>query len=393
MLSELKREDEAPRRRVLVVDDDQDFAQGLNNFLTLEGYEIETAHSAEEALEAIKRFDAQVAILDYRLGSTIGVDLVTPLGQRRPGLVCLLATAYADMDTAVKALRRGIYDYFGKPLNTDELLATLDRCFEKSRIEQAEQAAAAARREAEKLRAVAQMAGGVSHHFNNLLMIILANAERLRICVKHDPFAVTLTNELERAVDRAAEINRNLLTYARQNISRPQIIAADALVSETVNAFKSELGDLIRVEIKAESNLWAVHADPDQFQSTILAILRNAKEAMPDGGKLIIEAANVVTPDHDGPKAPNRGTNSYVMISITDSGKGMAPEVARRAFEPFFSQKGLAEMMGLGLSTAYGFATQSGGRITIDSREGRGTTVQLYLPRSKSQGSTRTEPR
>ncbi len=385
MLSEPRTKDAAAQRRVLVVDDDLDFAQGLNNLLTLEGYEVEMAHSAEEAVKTVAHFDAQVAILDYRLGATIGTDLVAPLGEHRPGIQCLLATAYADMDTAVQALRRGVYDYFGKPLNTGELLAALERCFGKIRFEQAEQAAAAALREAEKMRAVAQIAAGVSHHSNNLLMIILANAERLRMCVEDDPFAMTLTDELERAVDRAAEINRNLLTYARQHVSRPKALAVDILVSESADSVRSEFGGPIRVEIAAQSSLWPVHADPDQFKSAICAIMSNAREAMPDGGKLTIEVANVMSPDSNGPKDPERGEDAYVMVSVTDNGRGMAPEVAQRAFEPFFSLSGLAEKMGLGLSTAHGFATQAGGRITIDSQEGRGTTVKLLLPRLRSR--------
>lgn len=388
MLSEPRTDEATAPRRVLVVDDDLDFAQGLNNFLTLEGYEVEMAHSADEAVKVVEDFDAQVAILDYRLGATVGTDLVAPLSEHRPGIQCLLATAYADMDTAVKALRRGVYDYFGKPLNTDELLAALDRCFEKVRLAQAEQASAAALSEAEKMRAVAQMAAGVSHHFNNLLMIILANAERLRMCVEDDPYAMTLTNALEQAVDRAAEINRNLLTYARQHIARPKDFALDTMVSESTDSLRSELGDSIQIEIEAQGDLWPVRADPDQFKSTVCAIMRNAKEAMPEGGTLAIELTNVNSSDLGGPKDPEGGADDYVMASFTDDGRGMSPEVAQRAFEPFYSLGGLAKKMGLGLSTAYGFATQAGGRITIDSEEGRGTTVRLLLPRLRDGEGT-----
>ena len=129
------------KRRVLVVDDDRNFADGLRNLLALEGYEIGTAYGAGQAREIIETFEAQVAILDFRLGTTLGVDLIEPLTERRPGLVCILLTAYEDADTVVKALRSGAYDYVRKPVHADELLATLDRCFEKRRLVAAKEAA------------------------------------------------------------------------------------------------------------------------------------------------------------------------------------------------------------------------------------------------------------
>lgn len=178
-----------------------------------------------------------------------------------------------------------------------------------------------------------------------------------------------------------------LLTYTRQNISRPEAIAVDAVISETAETLAPELGEAIRIESVAGDDLWLVHAQPVQFRSTLLAILRNGMEATTDGGTLTIEAANVVMPDFAGSPGKQQSDGAYVMISVTDRGTGMAPDVAERAFEPFYTQKGLAKNLGLGLSTAQGFAVQSGGRITIDSEEGRGTTVQLYLPRWRARGS------
>lgn len=381
MITEKRQLDEESRGRVLVVDDDRDFAMSLRNFLTLEGYHVETTYSAEEALEAIEEFDAQVAILDYRLGPNIGIDLVSPLKRRRPELVCILATAYTELDTAIKALRKGAYDYFGKPLNTDELLATLDRCFEKLRLEQAERAAEEAGREVEKMRAVAQVAGGVAHHSNNLLMVILANIERLKLCVQSDTYALTLTDEMERAVDRAADINRSLLAFTRQNILRPRTIDVQMLVSDVLESVRPELGATIRVKVTVPDDIWEVRADPAQFKSTLLALAQNAVEAMPRRGTLSIEAANLEQSEtQEGAlQAPPAG--SYVVIAVSDTGTGMPPEIVERAFEPFFSNLGLTEKMGLGLSMAYGFVNQSGGRITMESEMGRGTTVRLYLPR------------
>lgn len=145
----------APRRRVLVVDDDRDFALGLRNLLIIEGYDVEIALTATEAEREIERFDAQVAILDFRLGSAVGLDLIRPLKERRAGLVCIMSTAYADTDSVITALRCGVYDYLRKPLNTDELLSTLNRCFEKVELRQRKAAVEDALRVSEaRLRAI-----------------------------------------------------------------------------------------------------------------------------------------------------------------------------------------------------------------------------------------------
>ena len=138
-----------PRRRILVVDDDRDFAAGLQNFLILEGYEVEVAHSARQAKSVIRNFDAQAAILDVRLGPATGLDLIEPLSRCRPAIEFILSTGHADTESAIKALRSGVYDYFRKPLNTDELLVTLDRCFETLALAQQKEAAEEALRVSE----------------------------------------------------------------------------------------------------------------------------------------------------------------------------------------------------------------------------------------------------
>jgi signal transduction histidine kinase len=381
--NELRHEEAGEKRRVLVVDDDRDFAESLHNFLVLEGYDVEMAYSAEQARSMIEWFDAQVAILDYRLGPVIGLDLVAPLKTCRPELICILATAFGDMASVVKALRSGIYDYFGKPLNTDQLLATLDRCFERLQLEQDKHAAQAALSEARQMEAVGQIAGGVAHHFNNLLMVMLGNVERLKVRLADDPGQTELADNLLRAIERAAEINQSLVTFTRRQVLRPKVVDLNDLLASTLGDIRRAVGGAVQVRLAAAPDLWPVWADAVQFKSVLLNLARNAKEAMPDGGSLVVTTANVETPIANGATDHDLLPGRCVVVTVSDSGEGMPPEIAERAFEPFFSDKGLAAKVGLGLSVVYGFAKQSGGTVTIDSNEGKGTTVRIYLPRAQ----------
>lgn len=385
MQTDLKTTDTTSGGRVLVVDDDRDFAESLRNLLVLEGYDVEMAFDAEQAHAAVEQFDAQVAILDFRLGRTIGLDLVAAFGRRRPDIVCILATAYADMDTAVHALRQGIYDYLAKPLNTADLLATLDRCFEKIHLQERAKAAEAAERESEKMRALAQLAGGVAHHSNNILALVLGNVERLRLILPDDPATRPILDKLHQAVDRAADINWKLVTFTRQHVFRREQIDLQAMTNEAVAEMGMDHNTSIRIALDLAPQLWPISADRAQCGIAVAAILRNAIDAMPNGGTLTITARNMVASDEE---YGDMRAGQCVTLSIGDTGSGMPAEVAERAFEPFFSGPGLVENVGLGLSAAYGFAKHSGGHIAIDSAEGQGTTVTLNLPRSSGQDNT-----
>ena len=371
---------EGPARRVLVVDDDRDFAGGLRNFLTLEGYEVETAYNAAQAIDAIEHFDAEVAILDYRLGPTVGLDLVSPLNERRAGIDCILSTAYADMDSVVGALRHHVYDYLSKPLRTDDLLATLERCFEKRRLEAEARAAQAALREAGKMEAVAQIAGGVAHHFNNLLTVIQGNLELVDTSALGDTEQSEFIDAALRAVEAAAEINRGLVAFTRHQVLRPEPVDANALITAVTDDVLGALPSAVRLRVKAAPGLWPVSIDRGRLRVAILHLARNAEEAMPRGGTLLIAAENVDHASGGEVFGCSLAAGRYVMIALADTGAGMPPEIAERVFEPFFTSRGMAEKAGLGLSVVYGFVKQSGGGVAIETSAGEGTTVRLFLP-------------
>lgn len=370
-----------PGRRVLIVDDNRDFADGLETVLTLEGYEVAVAYSARQACAVVEDFDAGVAILDYRLGQQeTGVDLVAPLRRWRPDLVCILATAYADLDSAIHALRHGIYDYVCKSFHVEELLATLERCFEKLRLEAEKRAAEQALGEARRMQAVAQVAGGVAHQFNNLLAVMQGHLELLQDHLVDAPGPARSVDKAMHAIERAAGITHGLIAFTRHQMLRPELTDLSELTLEAEDALRAEAAGTLEIEWRAAAGLWPVRVDRARFKEALLCLVRNAVEAAASGGRLTIATGNREIGEDEPTGAGRISAGRYVVLTVSDDGAGMAPDVVERAFEPFFSARGLAERVGLGLSVVYGFAKQSGGEAVITSRPGQGTTVALYLP-------------
>ena len=375
-----------PGRRILVVDDNRDFADGLETVLTLEGYEVAVAYSARQACAVIEEFDAQVAILDYRLGQDTGVDLVAPLRQACPDLVCILATAYADLDSAVHALRHGIYEYIRKSFHVEALLSTLERCFEKLRLEEEKRAAEQALDAARRMQAVAQVAGGVAHHLNNLLAVMQGHLELLQDHLADAPEPARSVDKALQAIERAAAITHGLIAFTRHQMLRPELADVSALALEAEDALRAEVAGTLEIEWRVAPGLWPVRVDGARFKEALLCLVRNSVEAAASGGRLTIATANREIGDDD--PAAQVPAGRYVVLSVSDDGAGMAPDVVECAFEPFFSALGLAERVGLGLSIVQGFAKQSGGQAVITSRPGQGTTVALYLPCAEAAKDT-----
>jgi PAS domain S-box-containing protein len=236
-------------------------------------------------------------------------------------------------------------------------------------------------RQAQKLEAVGQLTGGVAHDFNNLLAVIMGNTDLLIELVKHDARQSELANAVLNGALRGAELAHRLLAFARRQPLSPHVFDLNGRVSGMVSMLQRTLGERIEVGAKLAADLWPTRADPSRVEDAIVSLALNARDAMPEGGKLVIETANTHL---DGPYAAvaeDVVPGDYVLLSITDSGAGMAPEILEQAAEPFFSTKETGAGTGLGLSMIYGFAKQSGGHMKIFSELGFGTTVRLYLPR------------
>ncbi|NIZ61697.1 hypothetical protein DL239_12020 [Sedimentitalea sp. CY04] len=237
-------------------------------------------------------------------------------------------------------------------------------------------------RNAQKMEAIGQLTGGVAHDFNNLLAVIQGCAELLQDLPGQDE---KLIGEILRTTDRGAALTRRLLAYARNQPLEPKAIDLRALVVGMKDLMTRTLGGMIEVDVIAPMALWTARADPGQVEDTLLNLAINASHAMPGGGKLTIECANIKLEADHLTEAPEVPDGEYVLISVADTGTGMSPDVIARAFEPFYTTKGVGEGSGLGLSMVYGFARQSGGQASIDSEEGKGTTVKVLLPRDSRE--------
>ena len=247
-------------------------------------------------------------------------------------------------------------------------------------------------KQAQKMEALGQLTGGVAHDFNNLLAVIQGNAELLP---DMDGQETQKVQAILRASGRGAELTQRLLAFSRQQPLKPQPIILSNLVAGMTSLLKRTLGETIEVRTVIAPGLWPALADPGQVENALLNLVINARDAMSGQGRLAIECANIHLEETDLSNETETIPGDYAVLSVTDNGAGMAPEVRAQAFEPFFTTKEVGEGSGLGLSMVYGFARQSGGHASIYSEEGRGTTVKLYLPRTMddvARDDTKPEP-
>jgi signal transduction histidine kinase len=237
-------------------------------------------------------------------------------------------------------------------------------------------------RQSQKMEAVGQLTGGVAHDFNNLLTIIIGNLEGLQRQLKAAD--ANVTRRLENAIhgaQRAAILTKRLLAFSRQQPLTPTPIDINRLMNGLIDFLQRALGEAILLEVVGSGGVWSVEADAAELESALINLAVNARDAMPAGGKLTIDASNSYLDEAYCQRHPDVKPGQYVLISVTDNGIGMSDKVLQRAFEPFFTTKQAGQGTGLGLSQVYGFVKQSGGHINIYSEAGEGSTVKVYLPR------------
>jgi signal transduction histidine kinase/ActR/RegA family two-component response regulator len=241
----------------------------------------------------------------------------------------------------------------------------------------------------QKMEAVGQLTGGIAHDFNNMLAIIIGSLDMARRRLAEMKYAdvgkyIGYAND---GAQRAAILTSRLLAFSRKQPLEPKVFDANKLVGGMSELLRGTIGEQISVETVLAGGLWRTYADPAQVETALLNLAVNARDAMPDGGKLTIETANTYLDDRYAAAHNEVAAGQYVMLSVTDTGVGMPPDIVDRAFEPFFSTKGAGRGTGLGLSQVFGFVKQSGGHVKIYSEAGEGTTVKVYLPRYMGQAA------
>jgi PAS domain S-box-containing protein len=246
-------------------------------------------------------------------------------------------------------------------------------------------------RQAQKMDAVGQLTGGVAHDFNNILTVITGTIGILADAVANDPQLSAITKMIDDAAERGASLTKHLLAFARRQPLQPREIDVKTLVLETITLLRPTLGEHIQISPQLAKDGWPALVDPNQLTTAVLNLALNARDAMPFGGKLVIEAANAYLDEGYAAMNTDVTVGNYVMVAVSDTGTGISPENLERVFDPFFTTKEVGKGTGLGLSMVFGFVKQSNGHIKIYSEVGHGTTVKIYLPRAAGLSDTSVE--
>ncbi len=403
----------AERRRVLLADDNADLRDYIGRLLTNHGYEVEAVADGEAALTALRARRPDILVTDVMMPRLDGFGLLTAVRADAAvrDLPIVMLSARAGDDAKVEGFDAGADDYLTKPFSARELLARvsaniamaklrreaaeavstseaalreLNQQLEsrvKVAIEQREQAEEALR-QAQKMEAVGQLTGGIAHDFNNLLTGISGSLQMVetRIAQGRLDAVARYIDAGQGATKRAAALTQRLLAFSRRQTLDPKPTNLNRLITDMEELVRRTTGPNIEVEVVGAVGLWPVLIDQNQLENALLNLCINARDAMPDGGRLTIETANRWLDGNAGTER-DLAPGQYVSLSVTDTGIGMSKEMIGRIFDPFFTTKPLGQGTGLGLSMIYGFVRQSNGQVRVYSELGRGTTMSLLLPR------------
>ena len=343
----------------------------------------------ETVREGIGYFDAEQRLGAANASFVSLLDLPEALARSdRPTLSSLRAAAGSDGeavfappaagDDVIHLVRAGRQlDVYKAPVTTGGFLIGVVDQTERMEAE-------AVIRQVQKMDAIGHLTGGVAHDFNNLLQIISANLELAAGATSEPRLAERLQNAIS-AVTRGSRLTGQLLAFARRQALEPKSVDLGRVIRDMSEMLRRTLGENIEVETVIAGGLWNTLADPGQVEHMLLNLSINARDAMPDGGRLTLEVANAYLDDAYAAAHAEVTAGQYVMLAVSDTGFGMAPDVVARVFEPFFTTKPEGKGTGLGLAQAYGFTKQTGGHIKIYSEPGHGTTVKIYLPRTRRE--------
>ena len=373
--------------RVLIVSDREGDALQLIDALRQSDYvpssqRVATAAALREALA--NRWDLILATDESaRLGTLAALEILHETGADIP-LVAI--SGGVPEESVLEVLKAGAADYITRN-HLSRLGVTVRREMsqaegrrERSRLEQQF-------RQAQKMEAVGRLAGGVAHDFNNLLTVIIGYAELLLAGRDLETAQRTALQEIQRAAERGGALTHQLLAFSRGQPFTPRTVQLNTLIVHMEKMLSRLIGEDVELITVAAAEPATIRTDPGQLEQVVMNMVVNARDAMPGGGKLIIETANAqVNQTYAGPNVDLK-PGSYVVLAISDTGMGMDPETVTHLFEPFFTTKAPGKGTGLGLATAYGIVKQSGGAISVYSEPGRGTTVKIYLPSAEAKAA------
>jgi two-component system, cell cycle sensor histidine kinase and response regulator CckA len=367
---------------VLVVDDDLIMRGAAREYLTEAGFLVSEAENGVQALQALENLRPDIILMDVMMPEMDGFATANAV-RHLPGcegVPILIMTALDDLGSINRAYEVGATDFITKPINWVILVQRVRYMTRAVRMMNEQKRLEKELQQAQKLGAVATLAGGVAHDFNNLLQSIQGFSEVLLFGKNKDDPSFPVLKRIMAAVNRGGVLTRQLLTYSRKIKSEKRPINLNNHVRQAHQLLQSTIPKMIEIELRLEEGLKMVNADSVQMEQVLMNLAINARDAMPDGGRLVIETANVRLPEKLNETRSGSTSREGVLISVSDTGHGMDKAILEQIFEPFFSTKAPGKGTGLGLSMVHGIVKNHDGRITCRSTPGKGTCFQIYLP-------------
>lgn len=337
-------------------------------------------HRRADYETAVAQQSFDVAILDYGLKWANGLAILKELKEQFPDVPIVMATDTGNEEIAVEGMKVGLSDYVLKrhlqrlPFAVRESLALCRLRREQKVVEEQT-------RQAQKMESLGLLVGGIAHDFNNMLSGITGYAQLGLLRVNQDEELYVYLNHIREIAKRATRMTQQLLTFSRQQPHEPSNINLNTVISSLLDLLKLFLTEYIDLEFVADPALKTISVDIVQIEQVLINLCINARDAMPDGGKLLIRLQNVVLDERNAGGYPGaRPAGTYVLLTVTDTGEGMDTQVRERLFDPFFTTKDLGKGTGLGLSVVHGIIARHHGFIVVDSEMGKGTTFNIYFP-------------
>jgi two-component system, cell cycle sensor histidine kinase and response regulator CckA len=375
--------------KLLVVEDSEADTELLVRAIRKGGYEVSYKRvDTREALHASLLEPWDLVISDHSMPGFSGVAALDMVREKQLDVPFIFVSGTIGEDIAVDAMRVGAQDYIMKG-NLARLLPAIDRELREAKRRAEHKRTEIRMRQLEKFEAIGKLAGGIAHDFNNVIGAIMGWAELGSDEVPEGSLAGKYFKQIRTQSERAAGLTRQLLAYARRQTLEPRIINLNQLIGETTTLLQKVIGEQIEMKLELAPDLEPTRADASQLEQVLMNLCFNARDAMPNGGQLLIETQNVELDESYTQRHEYARPGRYAALSVSDTGIGMDEATMSRVFEPFFTTKEVGKGTGLGLATAYGIVKQHDGLIEVYSELDKGTMFRVYLPASggKTQGS------